>query len=428
MGKRKGAYFVGYRYTNKQGLDVEIVAYRGRKDIDVRFDLDGAIVTTTGTYIKQQRPLHPTFGKPHVGQQFPCHDGDVVEIVEVLKNSEMRVKWLSDGTEHITNIAVLRQGHNRHPTKSKPEIGTVFPTNNYGGVVVKQFVNATKILVAFEDGSEVVTSWSNLKEGSVRHPTGAVRIGQKFKTNSGWEGEVVAYEGPHDVLIRWQDGSESWNASTNILSGGIKPPMQPSVEGRGFFGVGRFVPRGSKRGEHAPERMYGYWVRMFSRCYNEFELQKPTGRSYEDKEVDQRWWNFHNFAEWGLVQPNWQLPKFELDKDLLIPNNKVYGPEGCCFLPSEVNKFLIEPSDPKFLRGVHIIEPKTPNAAIGYIARCNTEKGREYLGFFPTQEEAHEAYCICKEAYAKRLAEKWKEHIIAAAYHALMSYSVKERV
>jgi len=66
MGSRKGAYFVGYRYTNKQGLEVEIVAYRGRKDIDVRFDLDGAIVTTTGTYIKQQRPLHPTFGKPYV--------------------------------------------------------------------------------------------------------------------------------------------------------------------------------------------------------------------------------------------------------------------------------------------------------------------------------------------------------------------------
>lgn len=82
MSGRVGAYYVGYKYKNRQQLDVEIVEYKGRKNIDVRFAIDGAVVNTTGTYIKKGLPMHPSYGKPFKGQQFPCYDGDIVEIVE----------------------------------------------------------------------------------------------------------------------------------------------------------------------------------------------------------------------------------------------------------------------------------------------------------------------------------------------------------
>lgn len=31
-------YIVGYKFINKQGLDATVIAYRGRKDIDIQFE------------------------------------------------------------------------------------------------------------------------------------------------------------------------------------------------------------------------------------------------------------------------------------------------------------------------------------------------------------------------------------------------------
>ncbi len=424
-GIKTPTFYVGYKYLNKQGLDVEVVEYRGRKDITVEFKMDGARKVTTGTYIKKGLPMHPTLDKPFIGQQFPCHDGDVIEIVEIESTSKIKVKWLSDGTETYRTLPALKEGHNRHPTKNVPKVGQVFKTNNHGDVVVKEFKNATNVRVAFDDGTEVITTVSSLGLGNVAHPTRKIRLGKEYVTNSGWKGVAIEYKDAHNVLVRWQDGSESWHSASNLLCGSVKPPMQPSVEGIGYFGIGRFVPNSYAKGEVAPEKIYGYWVRMFSRCYNEFELQKSTGRSYADKYVHEHWHNFQNFAEWALSQPNWDEEGFELDKDLLVKGNDVYSESTCCFLPAEINVFLVDKRSGKYPKGVHEITPKTPNETVGYIARCNVDGERKYLGFYPTPEQAFEAYKQCKEAHAKVLAERWKHKLTDVAYNALYDFKAE---
>ena len=92
-------YVVGYNFVNRQGFKAIVIAYRGRKDIDIQFE-DGAIVRgTTGSYIAKGLPLHPTHGKIQVGDKFSCKDGDRVEVMQYESSTRILGRWLSDGAE-----------------------------------------------------------------------------------------------------------------------------------------------------------------------------------------------------------------------------------------------------------------------------------------------------------------------------------------
>jgi len=421
MSKVSSKYCIGYKYVNKQGLDVEVVEYRGRKDITVEFKLDGIRKTTTGSYIKKLLPLHPTFDKSYVGQKFKCHDGDMVEIVEILKNSMVKVRWISDGFEAIRLTHDIRKEFNRHPIKNKPKEGEIFTSKRFGNVRVLKYNSAIDVLVEFEDGISTSVPVSRLKTGNFKHPMCGLKIGQEFVTNSGWKCQVIGYKGTHEVEVLWQDGSNSTETKANLEAGAVKPLFQPSVENIGYFGKGRFSPYSKNELQN---KIYGYWVRMFVRCYNPFELNKDKNQSYRDIHICKEWYNFSNFAGWALLQNNSKDYSFELDKDLLSKGVKIYSPDSCCFIPEEINLFLLQQDKGTYYRGVHVIKPKQDNHKTGYVARCCTGNGREYLGFFNTPEEAFYAYKQRKESYAKELAEKWKSQIDSRAYEALINYRV----
>lgn len=421
--KVSSKYCVGYSYVNKQGLNVKVVEYRGRKDITVEFEIDGARKVTTGSYIKKLLPLHPTYGKFYVGQRFTTKD-DVVEIVEVISQSELMVKWLSDGYIAKKKSVSLREGYLRHPIKNIPKVGEVYTTNSGKNLTVINYINATNVEVEFEDGLKITTTTTNLKDGNIRYPIDKEFVGKKFTTNSGWELTIIDYKSTNEVLVEWQDGSKTIESMGHIRDGGIKPPNQVSLFGVGYFGIGRFVNSRKKDGEKVEDKIYQYWERMIKRCYDPLSLNKVSGRAYRDVLVCKEWLCFQNFAEWAVLQVNSKDFSYELDKDLLFIGNKTYSPSTCCFIPMEINQFLSEGKEGTYYRGVNVIKPKTANAKIGYVARCNTGIDREYLGFYNTPEEAFLAYKTRKEEYAKELAEEWKGKIDDKAYFALLNYEV----
>lgn len=423
--KVSSKYSVGYSYINKQGLAVKVVEYRGRKDITVEFEIDGARKVTAGSYIKKGLPLHPSYGKPYIGQHFPCHDGDTVEIIEISGNSLFTVKWLSDGYVGTKDLKSLKEGFNRHPTKNQPKLGQQFKVSGGKFVEVIEFNTATDVLAKFEDGTTVKTTTDLLTRGSLRYPIKKSLVGQSFTTKSGWSCKVIDYKDAFNVRVIWQDGSESTESSVALKQGSIKPLNQPSVEGIGFIGVGKFVPRSYKHGIQLSEKIYGYWIRMFSRCYNPHELNKPRNARYRDVHICKEWHNFQNFAAWALQQVNSECLDYELEKDLLGGSNKYYAPENCCFLPAEINRFLMQIEQGEHGLGAHYIRPKYPNAKDGWVARCHTGIEREYLGYFNTPQQATAAYIKRKESYAKELALKWKDKIDQKAYDALMNYKVE---
>lgn len=415
---------VGFEYVNKVGELVKVVSYRHNKDLTVAFD-DGLEVKTTWMYVKEGRPLHPTRRKVQVGQEFPCRDGDTVVVEQYNSTTDIVVKWKSDGATAKTTLETLKRGNNKHPTKNQPLVGTKWKLNNGHTVTVREFNSATNVVVEFEDGNQTTTYTRELQKGTVGHPKSGLFVGQVFTTNSGWIGEVVEYESCYRVKVKWQDGSSSWHPAAHVSNGGIKPKFQPSVCGVGYFGEGRWEAFSKNPETAPPEKIYSFWIRMINRCYNPYELNKEKGASYRDVFVCEDWHNFHNFAEWCFSQKHWNKPDMELDKDLL-GNGLLYSPEGCCILHREINKFLMDGVRGRYKRGVHVIEPKHPNAAVGYVARCHFDGDRGYLGFYPTVDMAFSVYKKRKEEVAKILAERHKELLSEYAYQKLVAFAVKE--
>lgn len=118
----KSIYVPGYKYVNKQGLEAEVVEYNGRKNILVRLS-DGFVGNTTSTQIKNGMPFSTTYGKISVGDVIPTKSGDAVEVIEYLSHSEVRIKWLSDGTEKWVWVDVIKDGILKHPLTNKVYIG-----------------------------------------------------------------------------------------------------------------------------------------------------------------------------------------------------------------------------------------------------------------------------------------------------------------
>lgn len=144
---------------------------------------------------------------------------------------------------------------------------------------------------------------------------------------------------------------------------------------------------------------YSVWTSMLSRCYsNRYQSRQP---SYKDCFVCDEWKLFSNFKSW-MQQQDWKGK--QLDKDLLIPNNRVYSPEACIFVSQSVNNFV---EDSAASRGEFLIGAswhKTRNKFRSYCRNPFTSK-TEHLGLFTEELEAHLAWKKRKHELACQLAD-----------------------
>lgn len=142
---------------------------------------------------------------------------------------------------------------------------------------------------------------------------------------------------------------------------------------------------------------FSVWAAMMKRCYSTKTHQNsPT---YIGCSVVEEWLTFSNFRAW-MEQQDWQGK--QLDKDILIPGNKIYGPVSCVFVPSKVNTFLLECNKS---RGQYPIGVHRDKSSGKYMALIRDGSGvRKYLGIFKTPDEAHLAWLTAKSGLAKQLA------------------------
>lgn len=161
-------------------------------------------------------------------------------------------------------------------------------------------------------------------------------IGNIYTTNEGYEIKIIDYVGRSDVLVQFVSfpDCQIWSTMQNIRNGQIKNPYHRSVYDRGFYGVGDYTSR--KNG--VKTKQYIKWFSMFNRCYD--PKVHEDFPEYIECEVSDEFCNFQNFAQWydrKIYTCKYQL---ELDKDLLIKDNKIYKPSACCFIPKEINNNL----------------------------------------------------------------------------------------
>ncbi|MDB4261438.1 AP2 domain-containing protein [bacterium] len=147
--------------------------------------------------------------------------------------------------------------------------------------------------------------------------------------------------------------------------------------------------------------VYARWVNMLSRCYCErFHEHHPT---YKDCTVCDEWLVFSVFADWVNSRESHGL---DLDKDVKVKGNKVYGPEVCMFVPHPINVLLLsrKESRGKFPVGVYRAGERHNFSAYVYI-----DGNKAHLGSFTTKESASEAHKKAKNAEIKRKCEQYPQ-------------------
>lgn len=151
------------------------------------------------------------------------------------------------------------------------------------------------------------------------------------------------------------------------------------------------------------------WMSMLVRCYS--SNSHKTNPKYHDCSVSSEWFLFSRFAAW---MAELDCENKELDKDILIPGNRIYGPDTCIFVDHALNKFTCDRS---MHRGLYPIGTCFHKASKKFLASCNNpfNGNKEYLGIYNSPEQAHEAWRKKKHEHALAYAEIQEDQRIAEA-------------
>lgn len=128
--------------------------------------------------------------------------------------------------------------------------------------------------------------------------------------------------------------------------------------------------------------------------------------------------DFDSFVEWCVDQPGYMNKEvngkyWQLDKDILVQGNKVYGPETCCFVPPRVNNLTTGG-----FKGGTLDKHGKWTFTVRKIDQYEQKR-------FYNQEEGLKWYKEIKEAYVKEVADEYKNVLDQRVYDALYLWQVK---
>lgn len=163
-----------------------------------------------------------------------------------------------------------------------------------------------------------------------------------------------------------------------------------SVQRKPIYGIGindsDYCCQPKPNGKRIVCPAFRAWSGMLNRSYR--DKNKHHSDAYYGVSVSSEWHSFMRFREWWTEN---HVDGWQLDKDLLIPGNKVYGPSSCIYVPGWINAFTI---DSRAARGKYpigvTIHVKTGKFQANCINHATCKNG--YIGLFDSQGEAHEAW------------------------------------
>lgn len=152
---------------------------------------------------------------------------------------------------------------------------------------------------------------------------------------------------------------------------------------------------------------YSRWCGILLRCYSEREHKRGKASSYKGCTVCDEWLTFSKFKSW-MEKQDWKYK--QIDKDIILPDNKVYCPELCVLVTGKVNSLLTNSRANRGVckQGVYYLEANN-----NYRASCSNGKGKlKHLGTFPTESLAYEAYVNYKHNLILKVAAEQEDHRI----------------
>lgn len=239
-------------------------------------------------------------------------------------------------------------------------------------------------------------------------------VGYKNTTSYGVPYEVVEYLGLSKYRVLFLDGN-NYSAifhKSSILTNTMITPFTRVRGGIGYVGIGKYPA------SHTNEA-YPFWVNLWSRLG---KVEYTRNICYVDCSVQPEWESLQNFSDW-YFSSEFKDSKWQLDKDILVPGNRKYGPETCVIVPPEVNRFFILRNNKSGLpMGV------SEQHSGGYQSAIHYNKNSVALGTYETPEEAHDQFCIAKNKVGKILCEKWDGLLDPRVLDILSDYKLKEYI
>jgi len=171
-------------------------------------------------------------------------------------------------------------------------------------------------------------------------------------------------------------------------------------------------PRGPN-GKQLKCPFYHIWCKMLERAYSpKLHAKRPT---YIGVTVCEEWRSFMAFRAW-MMEQDWEGK--HLDKDILVPGNKVYSPDTCVFVAQEINTLLTDSAAKRGDWPIGVCWHKR----VGKIFAQIMENGKKrHLGYFHSPHEAHLAWRKEKVRLVRKAAEECDDPRIAAG---LLRHSV----
>ena len=244
-------------------------------------------------------------------------------------------------------------------------------------------------------------------------------LGKEFETNNCGKCFIIDYKGRNNVLVKFVEyPCEVKCCLGDLKKGNVKNPLKPSVFSKGYLGIGKYSP--------SDKDYYVVWKSLLQRVLDvKYQESRPT---YKGATIVDEWLNFQNFASWCDEQEFFNVKddkdqQYQLDKDILARENKVYSPNTCCFVPSQINSALISC---KARRGDNPVGVSYNRVKRKFVAHITSGDGkRKHLGCFEDATIAFKAYKRAKETYIKSLAEKWKGKIDDKVYQSLLQWKIE---
>lgn len=236
-----------------------------------------------------------------------------------------------------------------------------------------------------------------------------IAIGTKFKTIHSGICKVTKYENCSNVHVRFvKTGTTRVVQATHLRRGKVKDPIYPRIYGKGFLG---------EEGKSKKYKgLYYIWRGILQRSYSKrFQDKYPT---YKDCRVVKRWHSYQNFCKDISKLPNWNTPGFDLDKDLRVFGNKIYGPRYCSFIPHIVNSVFA---------GGNKSNTAYPGVKINkQTAKRYYVKTRTGQTYFSSSKSAWLLYLENKLNHLRRLANKYRKVLHPDVYETLYSMPKEE--
>ena len=117
--------------------------------------------------------------------------------------------------------------------------------------------------------------------------------GSEFLTRQGYVIRVLEYRSKNDVLIEFVGLNYITTARMgNIKTGKIAYPFHPNKYGA-YFGIGPYT-------KHDTPKVYNTWYKMFTRVYNENDLNKRNS-SYKGLYICPEWFNYRHLQNGILI-------------------------------------------------------------------------------------------------------------------------------